>query len=213
MNRVHTVGSAKIVLGTGNVDADGAPDAYGPNNSGTDLTSDAGHPGNWWALVIRGGNPVIQGPNDPNPGDYVSTTALFDPSFPTSDPRHWVNADTIPFAVIPGSPHFGVAIGDYGFALRLDTGDSSPIIVADSGPDGQLGEISIAAAKNLNLNPSPRDGGTQANKILYVFFPGSSKGWSNATTAEDVLSAANQLLLALGGIDALRSLPFDLSKF
>ncbi len=49
------------------IDADGAPKAYHPkpdDNKGLDALGNAGHPGNWWALVTDNGkpsgNPVIQ---------------------------------------------------------------------------------------------------------------------------------------------------------
>src|ERR1700733_2204452 len=33
------------------IDADGAPNAYGPGNCGIDDLSNAGKPGHWWALA------------------------------------------------------------------------------------------------------------------------------------------------------------------
>lgn len=40
------------------------------------LAANAGRPDNWWGIVTRHGEPVIQGANDPAPGCYVSTTSL-----------------------------------------------------------------------------------------------------------------------------------------
>ncbi len=72
------------------IDADGAPDAYHPDNTGTDHLANAGRPGNWWALATDtgqpSGQPVVQGPGDPNPGFYVSTTALEDRTKARTDP-------------------------------------------------------------------------------------------------------------------------------
>jgi hypothetical protein len=40
------------------IDADGAYHAYHPDNrSGLDYLGNAGHPGNWWALVTNNGQP------------------------------------------------------------------------------------------------------------------------------------------------------------
>ena len=52
------------------IDADGSPHAYHPDGrSGLDYLSNAGRPGNWWALVTHNGKPsgkpVIQKRNDP----------------------------------------------------------------------------------------------------------------------------------------------------
>jgi hypothetical protein len=63
------------------IDADGAARANHPNDQlGLDSLAHAGHRGNWWALVTdnekTSGTPVVQGPADPAPGYYVSTTAL-----------------------------------------------------------------------------------------------------------------------------------------
>lgn len=62
------------------INADGAPDAYHPDDIGTDALANAGHPGNWWALVThngkRSGNPIVQKAGDPNPGYYIAMTAL-----------------------------------------------------------------------------------------------------------------------------------------
>jgi hypothetical protein len=37
------------------IDADGAPDAYHPNDTGRDFLANAGRPGNWWAPVTDTG--------------------------------------------------------------------------------------------------------------------------------------------------------------
>jgi peptidoglycan-N-acetylglucosamine deacetylase len=62
------------------IDADGAPNAYHPQNKGIDGLEHAGEPGNWWALVTDTGkptgNPVIQKANDPYPGYYISSTVM-----------------------------------------------------------------------------------------------------------------------------------------
>ena len=83
------------------IDADGSPQAYGPNNSGLDWTANAGSPGNWWGVVTDvSGNPIIQGPSDPFPGLYVSTTSLVNSAFSTTNPLRYVNSSTIPFFVL-----------------------------------------------------------------------------------------------------------------
>jgi hypothetical protein len=217
VNTVHSVGNAKIVLSHLNVDADGSPHAYAPANSGLealDYLADAGKPGNWWALATDShGHPYIQGANDPAPGYYISTTSLEDPSKAVSDPARYVNAETVPFVVIPSEPKFGIVLGDVGFAFNLHTGDSSEFIVGDTGPANQLGEASVLLAENLSLNASAKVGGTSSSIILYVFFENSKLNWPSSNV--DILAAANKQLEALGGINHLKvTLPgFNWSKF
>src|SRR5437016_13204432 len=58
------------------VDADGAPNAYGPRNTGLDYTANARGAHGWVALVTKKrGNPVRQR-IVPYRGFYVSTTSL-----------------------------------------------------------------------------------------------------------------------------------------
>src|SRR5271165_3204735 len=80
-SHLYYVGPAIVWEGGMQIDADGSPRAYNPVSSkGLDALGNAGRPGNWWALAtVNGkssGKPVIQGPSDPAPGFYVSTTAL-----------------------------------------------------------------------------------------------------------------------------------------
>jgi hypothetical protein len=88
------------------IDADGAYRAYHPANKGLDFLANGGKPGNWWALVTENGKPsgtpVVQGPADPAPGFYISTTSLEDPAFGRKDPRRYVDSESIPYIVLPG---------------------------------------------------------------------------------------------------------------
>jgi len=161
-----------------NVDADGAPMAYGPNGKGLDYLANAGHPGNWWGIVTVGGQPVIQGPNDPAPGYYVSTTSLEDPSFATTDPRRYVDASSIPFIVLPSGRLAGAKTSDYCLLINLNTQANTSCIVADAGPAGLLGEISIAAAEAVlgAGGGNAKTGGTESKIIRYIVFPNSGNG-------------------------------------
>ena len=88
------------------IDVDGAYHAYHPDGrSGLDHLGNAGHPGNWWALVTNNGQPygkpLIQTDTDPAPGFYISTTMLEDTSKDLKDPRRYVNAEAV--NLTPGS--------------------------------------------------------------------------------------------------------------
>lgn len=82
------------------VDADGAPNAYNWENRGLDDLANAGAPGSWEGLADWQGIPYIQGPDDPFPGYYVSTTALTDQTKASSDPARYVDASRIPYIVL-----------------------------------------------------------------------------------------------------------------
>lgn len=214
---VHTIGNVRAILSHMNVDADGGPHAYAPAGSGlegNDYLANAGSPGNWWGIATNSqGTPYIQTDSDPAPGYYVSTTALEDSSKATRDPARYVNAETIPFVVIPSTPHFGIVLGDVGFGFNLATGDSTAFVVGDIGPSYQIGEASIAFAKNLNIDSNAKSGGTDSNIIGYVFFAGSKISWP--ADYNGILIPAVGILHSLGGLTYLKSnlTGWDWSKF
>lgn len=159
------------------IDADGAPKAYGPNGLGLDALANAGKPGNWWGLATRDGVPIVQGPQDPAPGYYVSTTALEDRRQPEGSPLRYVDSSTVPYVVLPPSQlkKQGVRLGDFAAVVNERTGAVAYAIVADLGPEGKLGEGSIALAEALGVPSNPRRGGT-SEQLRYLIFPHSGNG-------------------------------------
>ena len=162
-------------VGEAAVDADGSPRAYGPNNSGFDFTANAGRPGNWWGIVTdKEGLPIVQGPTDPAPGMYVSTTMLILPGYPPTNPRAYLDSETVPFMVVPGvlrRSALGVVIGCRGLITDLRSNASVEVVVGDVGPDYHLGEMSIAAARALLLDADPKHGGCDQRVFQYQFWP------------------------------------------
>lgn len=169
------------------VDADGAPNAYHPNNTGLDFLANAGYPTqSWWPLVL------VPDPQDPSrafrqpsgqfAGFFVSMTALRKQGGNKFDPATYVDATTFPYVVLPTGftdlPDVAKP-GDVGFATHLPSGKTTAFIVGDSGggSDAKLGEGSIALFSALGgQNPNPRDGsGVPAGKIQYIIFPKSRK--------------------------------------
>jgi hypothetical protein len=186
------------------IDADGAPDAYHPENKGTDFLANAGEPGNWWALATdKDGNPVIQGPNDPNPGYYVSTTALEDRTKEVTDPQRYVNSNEIPYLVLPGKHPSGAKLGDFGVAINKTNGKICYAIFADIGPKGKIGEGSIALARELELPSSPKRGGTDESIIWYLIFPNSGNG--KPRPLSEINSEGEKLFEAWGGLKQLET--------
>lgn len=185
------------------IDADGGYHAYHPDNkSGLDYLGNAGHSGNWWALVTDngkpGGDPLIQRDSDPAPGFYISTTSLEDESVDSSDPRRYVNAEAINFFVLPGRSALGAKLGDLGVVIRPATGVYDYAVYADVGPGNKIGEGSIALANALGISSSPKTGGI-GHGIIFIVFPESTAGWPLSQAEIDQYGA--QLFVKWGGMD------------
>jgi peptidoglycan hydrolase-like protein with peptidoglycan-binding domain len=199
--KVNKLGDGRAVFYTGGmmIDADGAYRAYHPGNKGLDFLANGGKPGNWWALVTDNGKPsgtpVVQGPTDPAPGFFISTTSLEDPAFGRKDPRRYVDSESVPYIVLPGGKLGGAELGDYALVINLETKARVKAIVADSGPKSKLGEASIATAEALlgKSKSSPKSGGTDDKIIRYIVFPGSGDGLPKPA---DVIAARVDGLLA-----------------
>lgn len=158
------------------IDADGSPRAYHPRSSvGLDYLENAGRPGHWWALVVDpDGAPVVQGEGDPAPGYYVSMTALEDRGKAETDPHRYVDAERIPYVVLPAKARteIGIWLGDLALVVDPESGKQAFALFADIGPNGHLGEGSIALAKALGIPSNPRRGGTD-RKLTWLVWPGT----------------------------------------
>jgi hypothetical protein len=77
------------------IDADGAPNAYYPDDLGIDALVHAGRPGEWWALVTENGEPILQKEGEYK-GFFVSMTWLHreDGIFTPADPQYWGRCTT-----------------------------------------------------------------------------------------------------------------------
>jgi len=181
------------------IDADGAPNAYHPDNTGLDDLANAGAPGNWQGLAKdEVGVPYVQGPNDPFPGYYVSATALSDRNRAVSDPLRYVDSSKIPYIVLPGgfARQMGARPGDFAVVSNLRNGKSSYAIFGDVGPSDRIGEGSMALAENLGIRSDARIGGTRGG-ILYLVFPGS--GNHQPRSVEEINLEGEKLLQDWGG--------------
>jgi len=182
------------------IDADGAPNAYNPENTGLDELANAGEPSRWDGIVTdRHGNPVIQKDNDPFPGYYISCTSLSDETKEFTDPASYVNASKIPYVVLPRevAERGGARLGDFALVMNLRNGKSSFAIYADI---GTLGEGSVALADALGIWSDARHGG-QSDGILYLLFPES--GNLRPRTIDEIQSEGEKLLHHWGGMKRL----------
>ncbi len=154
------------------IDADGAPNAYTPDDTGLDELANAGTPAHWDGIVTDpNGNPLIQHDGDPSPGYYISCTSLSDKTKKFNDQTAYVDASKIPYVVLPKevADRGGARLGDFAFVMNLRNGQSSFAIYADI---GTLGEGSVALANALGIRSDARRGG-QSDSILYLLFAGS----------------------------------------
>ena len=171
------------------IDADGAngqnggPAAYKVDNSGTEALANGGmarKPNGKvfckkdWARDIV----ILDTDNEPKvfPGGVIASMTWYrDPDKATSDPAAYVDAETVPYVVVPPvivSQTKGVVRGCR--ARITYNGKSVDCVVADKGPTDKIGEISIAAARAVGIPSSPRDGGVSGAQVFYELWPGQA---------------------------------------
>jgi hypothetical protein len=184
------------------IDADGAPNAYGPNDTGLDDMANAGVPTHWDGIMTdRDGNPLLQEESDPFPGYYISCTSLSDHGKKPTDPTGYVDASKVPYVVLPNdlADRGGARLGDFAVVMNLRNGKWSYAIYADN---GTIGEGSIALADKLGIWSDARRGG-ESDGILYLVFPGS--GNLQPRTVDEIQNEAEKLLHDWAGIEKLFS--------
>jgi hypothetical protein len=191
--RAYPLPDGSIVFaGRVTVDADGAPRAYNPTDTGLDFLANGGVPGNWWALATDAprcepqGRPVVQGPDDAAPGFFVTKTTMTNPAIADCRiQRRYVDSTAIPYVALPpGIARITGNRGRYAVVGRLTGGAVQPAIHADAAPRSGIGEASIELTRRLDLNPSPKSGGTKARDFLYlVFAPQEAAGFPASAAA------------------------------
>ena len=195
------IGDAVLFKSGMYVDADGAPNAYGPHNRGLDFTANAVRGGRFLSVALHpDGNPVIQR-SGRFKGFYVSTTSLHNATGSPTSPATYVDARKIPYIVLPPEfmNQFGVTLGDLALVTNQRNGKSSFAIFADVGPHGKIGEGSVALARALGLNDDPRHGGTGDSSIAYLVFPRSGLGPGKLRSAKEIRSSALRVFRRWGG--------------
>src|ERR1017187_5438581 len=148
---VQQIGNVVLFQSGMQIDVDGAPNAYGPQNKGLDFTDNAKN-GTAWAGIVTdaNGKPVVQ-QTGPFKGYYVSTTSLQAAGGDHSSPSTYVDATQIPYIALPPEfvRQFGIVLGDLAVVMNTATGKSAFAIYADVGPHGKIGEGSAALANGL----------------------------------------------------------------
>ncbi|MBR8279065.1 glycoside hydrolase family 75 protein [Burkholderia vietnamiensis] len=168
------------------IDADGANGqndaqaAYMVGDQGSELLANGGMRmegtkvvcAHEWARSIV----LLDADNEPKvfPGGVIASTTWYrNRALPASDPASYVDAQTIPYVVVPPLVVTSVIGVVRGCKARVTwQGISVDCVVADLGPTNRIGEISIAAADALGMNSSPRNGGIDTPEVLYELWPG-----------------------------------------
>lgn len=170
----------------GDIDADGAngqngaQSAYRVDDSGSDYLENGGMKivngkvicDKLWARDVV----ILDTDNEPKVFDnglIASSTWYKYSGFDSNDPAAYVDAETIPYIVVPPiimNKTKGVVRGCK--ARVTYNGLSIDCVVADLGSNNKIGELSIAAARAVGLKPSPRNGGTDEAVVFYELWPG-----------------------------------------
>jgi hypothetical protein len=205
------------------IDADGAPNAYGPRNRGLDYSANARsgqtqgqgqsqrQSQSWTAVVTdQHGDPVVQ-KSGPYRGYYVSTTSLQQGGLSKQEddprnPRKYIDAARVPYIALPAdfAARYDIHLGDLAMVTNHANGRSAYAVFADVGPKGRIGEGSIALARQLGLPSNPRHDSV-AGGITYLIFPGSAPPAGSHIIARKVRAAAARVYGRWGGARRLRA--------
>lgn len=168
------------------IDVDGAPNAYGPPGKKTlDYLSNAHYrarPGGEIVGYLTDDDhpkvPIIQGPHDPYPGYYVSTTHFVDRSRPNRrDPMRYVDATKINYVVLGDEARRrGARVGDFVAVYSRRHKRAVYGIVGDSGnPSGAEGSLHLLQALGYPFK-SGKTGSVERKEVVIRFFPRSNPG-------------------------------------
>ena len=176
--------SFEILTHRMDVDVDGAPNAYGPPGSRTlDILKNAHYRGRKGAEIVgflteddHPDVPVLQRPQDPYPGLYISQTAFTDPT--RTNPRdvsRYVDATRISYIVLgKEARRRGAKLGDFVAVTSRRTHRSVYGIVGDDGnPSGDEGSLHLLQALGYPFHDG-RDDAVEDREIVVRYFPGSN---------------------------------------
>jgi hypothetical protein len=170
------------------IDVDGAPNAYGPRGKPTldyELNAHVGGKSSGavvgYIMVTDPSNPhrripAVQGPNDPFPGHYISTTAFQDSlNSNRLDPRKYVDSSKINY-VVRGreAEDHGVHLGDFVAVHSLRNNTSVFGIVGDSGNStGAEGSLALLQALGYPFTTG-KTGSVDKREIIVRYFAESN---------------------------------------
>ncbi|WP_275293235.1 glycoside hydrolase family 75 protein [Amycolatopsis sp. La24] len=101
---------------------------------------------------------------------------LPDTAFPQSDGKP-LNAAKLPYIVVPSSSSIwnyeNSGLNGGGSCAVIYNGKVEYAVIGDTGPNKIIGEASYATAKDLGINPDPKNGGVDSG-VTYVCFKDSA---------------------------------------
>jgi hypothetical protein len=196
--------SFEILTHRMDVDVDGAPNAYGPPGTQTlDILKDAhylnrAHNEIVGYLVDEHNRPILQGPNDPFPGYYISQTAFADIQNQNErDPRRYVDARNINYVVRGNvARRRSVQVGDFVSVYSRRTGRSVFAIVGDTGnPTGDEGSLHLLQDLGYPFHDGKNDS-VEKPEIIVRFYPNSNPKHQFFFTQAELDHAATKLGLS-----------------
>jgi hypothetical protein len=196
--------SFEILTHRMDVDVDGAPNAYGPAGTQTlDILKDAhylnrAHNEIVGYLIDDHNRPILQGPNDPFPGYYISQTAFTDIENQNErDPRRYVDARNINYVVRGNAARRrGVQVGDFVSVYSKRTGKSAFAIVGDTGnPSGDEGSLHLLQDLGYPFHDGKNDS-VEKPEIIVRFYPNSNPTHQFFFTQSELDQAATKLGLS-----------------
>jgi len=196
--------SFEILTHRMDVDVDGAPNAYAPpGKPALDILLDAHYLNRADQPIVgyltdENNRPILQGPNDPFPGYYISQTAFTDPANPNEkDPRRYVDARKINYVVRGNAARRrGVKVGDFVAVYSRRTHKSVFAIVGDTGnPTGDEGSLHLLQDLGYPFHDGISDA-VETPEIVIRFYPNSNPGHRFFFTQAALDAAAAKLGLS-----------------
>jgi hypothetical protein len=164
------------------VDVDGAPNAYGPPGKPTlDVLMNAHYLERADQAIVGyllddKRHPILQGPNDPFPGYYISQTAFADlANHNERDPRCYVDARNISYVVRgDDARRRGVKVGDFVAVYSKRTHKAVFALVGDTGnPTGDEGSLHLLQELGYPFYDG-KSGSVTRPEIIIRFYPNSN---------------------------------------
>ena len=196
--------SFEILTHRMDVDVDGAPNAYGPPGKQTlDILQNAHYLNRddkeiVGYLIDEQNRPILQGPNDPFPGYYISQTAFTDVGNQNErDPRRYVDARNINYVVRgDAARRRGVRVGDFVSVYSKRTRRRVFAIVGDTGnPTGDEGSLHLLQDLGYPFHDGKNDS-VENPEIVIRFYPNSNPKHQFFFTQAGLDEAATKLGLS-----------------
>jgi hypothetical protein len=184
-----------------NVDVDGAPKSYGPDDKkALDFELNA-HVGAKKSGKIVGyltdenGKGILQGPGDPAPGFFISTTGYTDiTNKKLTDPRRYVDASEINYTLLATSAkNKGVETGDFCTVHAIKKNKTVFAIVGDTGnSSGKEGSLALLQRLGFKVK-SGKSTEEDITDVVVRYFAKSNPKKQFFFTQADLDAAAKKL--------------------